>query len=418
MKKQKQDEETKQVENKSYPFVREIILKSTDDAKIKRGYEILKNIFNYKEENIIYDLIYYEVDLDKYEDINQAIFEGLGHKKITITNGVNKATAFLFLGINMFSCPNPRMIGGISYYNATSEAVIVNINEALGEKLILTKDPNKEDTYFYFFNKSNDGNTPNTFREERHRLFASHKLKAMSYIIGKNACSSVVAAFYRHDIDPNTPADWIPWNPPYHVEMVNRTNVRVLDFEESNEKFKDYKKFIVVRDPVEKFVSLCNFSKDPRVNIGLPYNTEYINTDDKKAYIDQMIEVCRGINLIDNTYYQDEHYMHQCDQLKDIDFSDVDFVRDKDLDYYFEHVIGGKITHSNKSREKFITVKDISPEQALKIYSIYERDYEFLANHEIWNRKAYELSLAQMDLFEYYESKTGSTEKQDDSSVE
>lgn len=333
----------------------------------------------------------YDYELSRNEDVEEStsiinvtikddnnpvdeLLTQLNHEKLRYTNGIEYHNILKINKLNIIYFPESKTSGLIVPNSEDEYGFSCYItSENIKNKAVFVKKPDEDKTFFMFMDDNLNPPTKNYFRSNNHRLFVSDKLKLGCYIIAKSGCSSIASTFYRQ-ANPNVDPFWRPWNPKSHRDELERCKIRIESKDE--DKYNTYKKFICLRDPISRFISIVNFAYSPTDWIGFPFNFRYRYSEDPETFINIIIAICRGINRMDNIYYRDEHFMTQSDQIRDLDIDNIEFVNLKDLKLYFnkEFDIDNRIV--NKSKEKFITEEDLTEDHIKQIKDIFKKDFD------------------------------------------
>lgn len=340
------------------------------------------SILNDYEDVILLDLTELPEGVSK-NDVQEKVREVLGGEQRIYTNGRETHPFIYFNNLSIIYLPESNSSAIIEPINGKDFRCYTTSNN-LEDKAVFVKDSNKSNEYFILLSnrKENKGPFLNTYTST-YRPFVSKELKAMCFIIAKNACSSIIAAFYRI-INPNISDTWSPWIPPLkHVKLLEDIKIKIEAGEELDEQYKGFRRFICLRNPIERFISIANFMYDPTTNVGYPYLRKYVYCEDPHKFINFVLDLCRGNSLLPEL--RDEHLMQQVDQLKDLDLSTIDdFVDIKDINKYFKEVFNIDLKTSNKTREKFVTVDDLTEDHLNQIKEIYKDDFDLYSKVNFW----------------------------------
>ncbi len=148
-------------------------------------------------------------------------------------------------------------------------------------------------------------------------------------------------------------------------------------------EYSGYRKFLVWKDPVERFLTYANylFVRD------LPMPQPYLRygQDNKQNHIEKIVKYYALILDPQNIAPRDPHVMKQCDTnpvMSDLD----DVVMIEDLNDYMRQVLQTEPRLSNVYRIKEIERKDFREEDLLVIRDLYQNDYLFFETikSKIW----------------------------------
>lgn len=208
--------------------------------------------------------------------------------------------------------------------------------------------------------------------------------KWISYKTPKNGCSTVMFTSLREDQGRRNP-DFCqrPWDEGRSrfskMQSIDRTEV-------NDPEYRDYRKFLIWNDPVERFLIYGNYLYVQNLPMPVPYLQ--FGENDKKSYIEKIIKYYECILSPDNRAPQDEHVMKQCDVnpisiiAKGLD----DVVMLCDLNEYMRLELDSAPEQSNISKIREITRSDFSADQLKRIKELYQEDYLFFETiqSKIW----------------------------------
>ena len=321
----------------------------------------------------------FSLKFDSFDE--ELVKEAFKYKKILLTNGINEIYAYSFYNINLLA--SNTFYGFCNDLNIEKELYLINIPGDV--KMSLSAIPNKKDSFFFFSTFKNMMNTTNMYYSTEPRCFRSDVLKCMCYIISKNCCSSIVNLLYNTDVEP-VDKKWEPWEPK-NIKDVYSSSIFTTIKQTKEQKFKNYRRFIILRDPIERFISIVNYSKGRWNNIGMPYMYNYLYSRDKEEVIDVVLAIIKGLNLLENLQFHDDHYMRQIDHISNIDLMDVDdLVLNKDLTDYVKTVYNADIPIVNQCLERFISKEDINERQLNEIKELFADDFLLLEHSKLWKK--------------------------------
>jgi hypothetical protein len=208
-------------------------------------------------------------------------------------------------------------------------------------------------------------------------FFVSHKKKFMFLSVSKNACSSLKSILYRveygHEFVPGRSGNRGVhhfWNySPYRGRgtKIDRGNKSMLS------RYPDYLRFVVYRDPVDRFMSLYHNK------VLWPPHPHFYYTEMRLEglALDPFLDVVEEALQIRNPLYIDEHMRPQarCCTREDVDYivpikSLTDFLRDK-LDVAYM-----------PQRNQHQGVKIVPTQtQVERIRALYREDYDIVPNY-------------------------------------
>jgi len=186
------------------------------------------------------------------------------------------------------------------------------------------------------------------------RLYLFPEKKIIYVEVPKAGCSSIKVALKKNRGDWDGPID-----SSFHV-WFHYTRVTVEDLENTlKTKYSDWKKFTVVRNPYDRFLSLYN---DPR----------------KKLFKKSIDIVLRDFKKY---WYRDAHGMSQAD-LIGRDTSIYDFVGHtesmEDVFDYLSEAFGEKIEFEHRNTARSKKHLSLNYEQKVKLQELYPEDFDLL----------------------------------------
>ena len=341
--------------------------------------------------SIIYDtdIVFSLHNNNKYIDFSlkfdvfdeDLIKEAFSYKRIFLTNGITEINAYSFYNINLLAANT--FYGFCNNLNKECELYLISLPGNI--KMSLSAIPNQKDSFFFFSTFKNLLNTTNMYYSTEPRCFRSDTLKCMCYIISKNCCSSIVNLLYNTDVEP-VDKKWEPWEPE-NIKNVYSSSIFTTIKQTKEQKFKNYRRFVILRDPIERFVSIVNYSKGRWNNIGMPYVYNYMYSKNKEEFIDIILAIIKGLNLLDNLQFHDDHYMRQVDHINRVDLMEVDdLVLNKDLTDYMKTMYNVDIPIVNQCLERFISKEDINERQLNEIKQLFADDFLLLEHSKLWKK--------------------------------
>lgn len=272
------------------------------------------------------------------------------------------------------------------YYNRCYNLFVPGNPE---KRFVIAKIPQCVNKYFIFNTTDNKLTTSRTYCQREPRCFRSDVLKCFYYVISKNCCSAVTNLLYKVDVDNSIPDDWDPWDFKQNIKDLYKSSIFVNNISQHKEsKLKDYRRFVILRDPVSRFLSLINYTKDKTNPVGHPYMFKYQDTTDKHLFIEFVLTIMQGLFAIRDIWYHDDHFMAQSQHLNGVNLDEIDdFVMIEDAISYFKEIYNVNLPFNNVTKTKFITKEDISEAQLEEIKKLWASDYELLKNVTTWRPK-------------------------------
>lgn len=178
-------------------------------------------------------------------------------------------------------------------------------------------------------------------------------LKYICFIISKNGCSCILKSALEYDGIQKIPENSFAWEAVYYDSNGKAPCVHIgYDIKTllESDKFKDYKKFIILQDEHERFMKFINFSHKKHYN-------KYVNmTLDKDASFDEHIFLypyfTKSIFACDqHALSQRAHIMEVIRQVyggdQDRFMDDVEFVHLDNLKDWFKDAFGKDMLLNN-----------------------------------------------------------------------
>lgn len=223
-------------------------------------------------------------------------------------------------------------------------------------------------------------------RGSGHRILKCDSKKILTYPIIKNASSFLFNLFCKQKFNFKLREFEHPW---YNEQLINHSaDLNILPRENQYQlnNYPLFNKFVVLRDPIDRFVTIVNSSKDPTTIIGTPFNNHCLFSEDYNYYINLFIAICRCSKEIECTYFKDPAYMTQSEHLRGVDIGKVnDFVKIEDLNKYLLQYNLKSTEYINSYNEKFIDTDDFTEDQLNEIKEIYKEDIDLYNNVKFWN---------------------------------
>lgn len=236
------------------------------------------------------------------------------------------------------------------------------------------------------FNDFSPRNLQNFRNTLVYTAYRSDKLKALCYIVSKAGCSTITNTFIKNDIDSSFDTTKDPWNRNTKWQR-NKINTPYNQIEYTC-KYDDYTKFLVFREPISRFLSLCNFAIDNRGgNLARPYTDAIADkVANKEQFINLMILLAKLNSLVSNGKLKDQHFSPQYDEIKSITKLNY-VVMLPDLQKFFIEKFGVEANICNESKTKIFSKDDLKDYQIKRIKDIYREDFELLEKFTFYKPK-------------------------------
>lgn len=313
-------------------------------------------------------------------DNDETIKRLFNFKTLILKNGVNVLSALVFKNLGLIVSNSFYGVGNINPDERS--ASVFNLPGKV--KMSLVKAPYEEDSYFYFTTFPFLENTSSMYRFREARYFKCEKLKLLTPIVSKNCCSSVINLFYNNDIK-RVGDQWEPWDGGNNKDVYN-SSIYVPSHQLKEVKYNDYRTFIILRDPIKRFLSIVNYTKGRYNAVGLPYMFPYMFSLDKNLIIEVVLAITKGLNALDDIYYHDDHYMTQAMHLSGVDLMKIDdIVLSSDVSRYFKEVHNVDFPTVNENKEKFVTIEDLTEDQINEVKALFKDDFLLINHTKLWN---------------------------------
>lgn len=222
-------------------------------------------------------------------------------------------------------------------------------------------------------------NKRNLFYNQPMNVWIGHKSKLIYYEVAKNACTSIVSSLYNSNwktlFSPRISKKrnvWSCLSANGHAIKIKYLFINPV-YRNNIDKYKDYTKFLVYDDPVDRFIRMLNNKYINHHAIASMIMPPYKDVQD---FIDQCILVTQ-LNVL-NSYEWDQHLVpitKSCAMyINDVE----EFVYLKDIAVYMKEKFGLKLgRHNAMPKEKKVICREtLQPYQLEKIKEIYKSDYQ------------------------------------------
>ena len=199
----------------------------------------------------------------------------------------------------------------------------------------------------------------------------------LNFIISKNACSSIRynSLILDNYLLPNQNYGDI-WGYKQLINFMCYKNIDQLIF-------KNYRKFIIIRNPIDRFVSILNYILDNNkdIHIGSPYILR--NGISDRLVMEQAFMLASLLNM--NKLYQigDQHFLSQYSAIYEVDLNNIDDVVDiRYLNQYMQNIYDIQFKSINITGNKTFSIKSFNNYDIERINLIYAKDYPLIKNLE------------------------------------
>jgi len=215
-------------------------------------------------------------------------------------------------------------------------------------------------------------------------FFISEKHNYFLCGIPKNASTSLVASIVHYDYNDELAANNRIWDyKPFwkdYAKFIYRNYRKPSDI--NLEQYKKYRKFVVLRNPYDRFISLINHTYTDRNFRGF-----LDNTLPSEQYVDQFLKYYPLINdwkRPDHRY--ERHAVPQrvfYEHYKALFGDDLEIVMIEDVKGFYKTISGNELIIQNESvHQGYICTKDSINDRQKRIIYKYIKKYEFCKNDE------------------------------------
>lgn len=211
------------------------------------------------------------------------------------------------------------------------------------------------------------------------RCVISRELGFITYLSYKNATNSIFSLFYD-DVGNSTGP--FMWN--RSGELKNEG--KFLDYTEIKYTVdtSKYLKFFIWRDPIDRFISMCNFTRG-NIRLAGPHGIEP-NSTDAFEIIENYLTLLELLNANKSPITGNGHIKLQSANYYYLEEGDVDFMVDiGDFALFAKDKLGKEIKRLNESSH-IISADDISVLQRERLKKLVQPDYRF---YERFKEKLY-----------------------------
>ena len=218
-------------------------------------------------------------------------------------------------------------------------------------------------------------------------IIISHKYKFIYCLIQKCGSSSILYSIYKHEYNKEYNANEIIWeqiryNKKLHnLDKIHFSFKKIEDLINFSNEFKDYRKFIVIRDVKERFISWLNFAHFLILKFNLPENNE------KEYIFYNMVEIYNKIyndyhkSFIESSFLNQNKIEYHClpqtvfyNFFKNAFQDKLEIVELNNLKQYLHDNYGFELIKNNENNNKFITINNLSKSELSIIDNISLHD--------------------------------------------
>lgn len=210
-------------------------------------------------------------------------------------------------------------------------------------------------------------------------IFYSTRFNYLDCGISKNGTSSILASIMSYDFEVPFDNEKKIWK-QHGVYRSYNPQFRLIgnDFRpEDMERFEGYRKFIVLRDPMDRFISFINNTHKED-----EYRYLIKMTDSPEKYVDSVLRIFpKMINYESKDLRYDKHAVPQrvyYEKYRAIFGDSLEVVWLKDLPEFFEGITGLPLVKNNvTAKSQYVCTKDSLTPKQLDTINGYIQKYEF-----------------------------------------
>ena len=167
----------------------------------------------------------------------------------------------------------------------------------------------------------------------------------------------------------------------HNLDKIHFSFKKIEDLINFSNEFKDYRKFIVIRDVKERFISWLNFAHFLILKFNLPENNE------KEYIFYNMVEIYNKIyndyhkSFIESSYLNQNKIEYHClpqtvfyNFFKNAFQDKLEIVELNNLKQYLHDNYGFELIKNNENNNKFITINNLSKSELSIIDNISLHD--------------------------------------------
>ena len=212
-----------------------------------------------------------------------------------------------------------------------------------------------------------------------YELHISEKKQYIYCVISKNGCSSIMSSILKQDDGKCFDENVKIWDQKSYLTSVLNSHRIFFDHASEVDKtpFTGYRKFIVLRNPLDRFISFINNTYKEE-----EYNYLFDKSLPAKEYVDRVLQFYPYMishQRADRRY--DKHAIPQrvyYEEFHRLFGEELEVVNIKNLPIYYQELTGNPLIKNNvsKPQEKVCTQDTLTPEQ-LKQIETYIQQYEY-----------------------------------------
>lgn len=215
-------------------------------------------------------------------------------------------------------------------------------------------------------------------------LFYSQRFKYVNCGISKNGTSSILASIMTYDFGESFDHDVKLWcQPEVYLELSPQYRMTDDNFTpEELSRLDGFRKFIVLRDPMDRFISFINNTYKEE-----EYRRLFNNNVSPEKYVDSVLrKFPKMIDYQRKDRRYDKHAVPQrvyYEKFHALFGDELEVVRLEDLPNYFESITGQPFVKNNVTlkSQKVCTLDTLTPKQLATIQR-YLQKYEFHTQDE------------------------------------
>ena len=219
------------------------------------------------------------------------------------------------------------------------------------------------------------------------------KNRYINWMIPKNSITAQLATIIQSNLGYRSREPWADKNINRHISYYTHPygSHANQSYMSGYKTFRDYTRYIIYRDPVDRFVTLANYTYQRHYWLGRNYRTRRVLTP--QEHVAEMILFARVINQSTPARWHalsgEEHTYGQWRVLQHLAPADVDYmVHIDDVTQFMREVLHVEPVAANVSRNHRVTCDTLTEAQRDEVKAIYSDDYKLLGRFadKLWGR--------------------------------
>mgnify|MGYP006972351337 CR=1 FL=1 len=225
------------------------------------------------------------------------------------------------------------------------------------------------------------------------RLCYCPRYKYINWMIPKNSITCQLATIIKNNLGYGSAEPWFDDNINKYITYYTKPYgpAHNKSYMANYENYKGYKRFIIYRDPVDRFITLANYTYRRNYWLGRNYRTRRPLSPEE--HVTEMILFARIVNGSTPIRWHaktgEEHTFGQWRVLQHLSPSDVDyFIHIDDTNTFMKEVLHVEPLPANVSSTHHVTARTLTAGQRHEIADIYKDDYRLIGRFrdKMWGR--------------------------------